>query len=252
MITAPDYEALVQHARLANVEKLRGQLNSKQVEFKLASWARRYGVEPEFVRYKTLTDDLFAVQFAADPSKQSIHQKIAAAHIQKLPLVQGFEALPAGGDTAEFLVSGLVVLGKSLKEATNRHGKSIDFKWGISAGGEQLTVYITHKHTTSEGGSQDNQFADVKAFLEEAQRCKNVDVAFIALCDGPYYSEREFSGHPSRIAAMRADYPGLRSRICDIQKLPNVYAELIRTWLAAHPRISLDAGLLAGLAELGG
>ncbi len=250
MIAAPDYEALVQQARLANIEKLRGQMNSPQVNFKLASWAQRYGVEPEFVRYKTLTDDLFAVQFAADPAKQSIHQKIAATHIQKLPLIQGFESLPAGGDAAEFLISGLVVLGKSLKKATNRHGKSIDFRWGVSAGGEQLTVYVTHKHTTAEGGSQDNQFADVKAFLEEAQRCKFADTAFIALCDGPYYSEREYSEHPSRIAAMRADYSGPRSRICGIQELPGVYAELIHTWLAAHPRVQVDADLKAGLIAL--
>lgn len=231
MILPPDYEAEERAARRTNIEELRSGLDTPQLRVKVENWANRYGMEPEFVRYRVLTDEVFALQFAKDPAKQSLHQKVAARHIRTaLPMVLDFQALPAGGRKAEYVVAGMVVSGKTLHSATSHHGKSIDFKWAHKKGNHSLQVLATHKHTKEEGGSQDNQFADVKRFLDAARVCSSPDHLFLAICDGPYYS-RPQGRHTSRLEALATEYPGARVRVCTIEQLPQVLAMAIEGWM---------------------
>lgn len=248
MILAPNYAELEQAARLKNARKLRSQLNSPAVQMKIENWAARWGLEPEFVRYRLLTDDVFALHFAIDPTRQTFHQKVAAKHIANLPLVECFEQLPSGGASAEYVVHGLVVRGETVTTATNHHGKSIDFKWSLTIAERTLKVVATHKHTKSEGGSQDNQFADVKRFLDEAKFCRDHDTALLAICDGPYYT-RPYDGKDSRLLALEHDYPGPRSRVCTIETLPGVYSSLVGQWVNHH-KLDLTKDQLDALALL--
>lgn len=230
MITPPDYELAEKQARLENAEKLRANLNAPDVMHKIQNWAVRYGLEPEFVRFKVLTDDTFALHFVKDPAKQSIHQKIAATHIKnKVPYVEDFDTPPSGGANAKYVVRGLVVEGSTLHAATNDHGKSIDFAWSYSQNGKVLRAFATHKYTRDEGGAQDNQFSDVKRFLREAQACRDPNTLFLAICDGSYY-QRAHDGRPSRLQALAEDFPGQRNAVCSLADLPNIWVAAVKVW----------------------
>lgn len=232
MIAPPDYESEEKSARLANAEELRNDINSPPVENKIANWAARNSLEPEFVRYKVLTDDTFALHFAKDPGRQSLHQKVAARHIRDvIPLVEKFKALSSGGPDAEYVVNGMVVNGATWKTIQGE-GKSIDFRWSLTREGKVFTVYATHKHTKDEGGSQDNQHADVRLFLEAAQRCADPNVLFIAICDGPYYLRASTPGR-TRLNELKSNYGRRRVRACNIAALPEVYAAALQEWATA-------------------
>lgn len=229
MIVPPDYDREEKAARLANAEELRNDINSPSVVNKIASWAARNSLEPEFVRFKVLTDDTFALHFAKDPGRQSLHQKVAARHIRDVvPLVEQFRALSAGGPDAEYVVNGMVVNGAAWKNIQGE-GKSIDFRWSLTRAGKTFTVYATHKHTKDEGGSQDNQHADVRLFLEAAQRCTDPNVLFVAICDGPYYLRASGTGR-TRLAELEANYARRRVRVCNIAALPAIYGNAVREW----------------------
>jgi hypothetical protein len=229
VIAPPDYDREEKTARLANAEELRNDINSPSVVNKIASWAARNSLEPEFVRFKVLTDDTFALHFAKDPGRQSLHQKVAARHIRDVvPLVEQFKALSAGGPDAEYVVNGMVVNGAAWKNIQG-DGKSIDFRWSLTRGGKTFTVYATHKHTKDEGGSQDNQYADVRLFLEAAQRCTDPNVLFIAICDGPYYLRAAGTGL-SRLAELSSNYGRRRVRACNIAALPALYSAALCEW----------------------
>lgn len=234
MIAPPDYALAEKQARLENAEILRANLTATDVALKIHNWAERYGLEPEFVRFKVLTDDTFALQFIKDPAKQSIHQRIAAQHIKtKIPLVEEFKTPPSGGSKALYVVRGMDVEGSKLHAATNNHGKSIDFRWSYTKAGRTLSVFATHKHTKEEGGSQDNQFEDIKRFLTEAQACRDPDVLFLAICDGAYYKS-PYDKRASRLQALAEDNPGPRNRVCSIEELPAVWGSELAAWMAFH------------------
>lgn len=248
MILGPDYDQIELAARRANAEKLRESPNSRDVQTKINSWAARFGLEPEFVRYKFLTDDTFALNFVKDPGRQTMHEALAATHIKtRIPFVSHFEKLPSGGASALYVVDGgLVIPGEQLHATTSVHGKSIDFRWTFSKEGKVLSVCCTHKHTKEGGGSQDNQFMDVKRFMQAARDCRDHNAVFLAICDGAYY-QQAYDRRPSRIAALNEDFNGRRLRACCINELSSVYASFVERWMEFH-KMSLtedEAGELA-------
>ena len=50
--------------------------------------------------------------------------------------------------------------------------------------------YVSHKFTMMDGGAQDNQYQDLKQFLECAHANVDPHVFFLAVCDGAYYDRR--------------------------------------------------------------
>ena len=68
--------------------------------------------------------------------------------------------------------------------------KSIDFKFHISYQNKERHCYCYHKYINESGGSQDNQYKDIKQFIESSN--KNIDTEsnwFFAICDGNYFTE---------------------------------------------------------------
>jgi hypothetical protein len=252
VIKPPDYELAEMSARQKNAEALRGRLMSADVREKIRNWADRYNLEEEFVLYKLKTDEVFALHFIKDPVKQSVHQKVAAAHLDKIPLVIDFEMLPSGGDNSEFVFQGTVQTHGQLKADTTPKGKSIDFKWHFEYCGKELRVYATHKHTKDDGGGQDHQFADIKRFLEAASYSHAHDKVFMAICDGPYY-QRPTGAYRSRLELLNTECVGRRSVACTIAEVPQQYARFINLWLKHHsfPITEDLANQLAVLEDVG-
>ena len=118
--------------------------------------------------------------------------------------------MSGGGKNASYLIDGEIVSGLSKKPSGSNSTKSIDFKAndrGMSA------EYYYAKHTSAEGGAQDNQCDDGKRFIEQANiyaTQHSDDNVFILLVDGAYYNDERKEKIRSMIAPENRD----RVRVC--------------------------------------
>ena len=177
------------------------QVNINQVREKplarkgyIKKLALRTGMSFEVLWHNYCTDDLAAAHFAKDPRKQNAHEKIAAEWIKKIPGVHNFQKLKPNGEKALYVYQGdiLSAAGKQGIETP----KSLDFAWDIVLPKQHATMsfYASHKHTGIDGGSQDNQFADLRHFTIEASALQQEkQIRFVSLADGEYYQKKRGS-----------------------------------------------------------
>lgn len=73
--------------------------------------------------------------------------------------------------------------------------KSLDFRFCLdTVSGKRISIYVTHKYTNQGGGSQDNQFNDIKSTLDNvSDLCDNIYV--VAICDGNYFTKMNKDGN---------------------------------------------------------
>lgn len=91
--------------------------------------------------------------------------------------------LPGAGPRARYASDGRIVSASAI--TGGRPTKSFDFRISSKSG---PSIYVAHKYTGIDGGSQDNQFHDLVAIGEAARGVS--DAAVILLADGPYYERR--------------------------------------------------------------
>lgn len=173
-----------------NIQEVRNNIDEKYMKIKITNYCERYDLPYNFVKRKILTDNIFAISFSKDPSKQSFHQHYAAGFISSLPNVNNFQELPASGVNSLFVVDGVIVNRKNI--SNDNETKSIDFYWeSTNKNGELIKFYAAHKHTDQDGGAQDNQYNDLKLFMKHAQKSEYENIYFLAIGDGPYYQRDE-------------------------------------------------------------
>ena len=109
---------------------------------------------------------------------------MSAKIIQNIKGVEDFQNL---SNNSLYLVSG-VVISKSEKDKGGFQSKTktIDFYWKYKG----KIFYASHKYTRQGGGSQDNQYKNLKEFIKQANDSNKKDEYFIAIADGEYYQER--------------------------------------------------------------
>ena len=163
---------------------------------RIKTYCDRFGYALQKVMDKIMGDDMFAAHFSKDPSKQSIHESMAAKYLEKLSEhfeslpaksveIRDFGVLPKGGMSAFYITSNGDIkagIGKNKDASTS---KSLDFLWQTNG----ITCYASHKYTHEAGGAQDHQFRDQKRFLENFQNNKDIATALFVICDGKYYTE---------------------------------------------------------------
>jgi hypothetical protein len=186
MITI-DYDTAIDKQYTINYKELIDNLDDKSLNVKINNWCTRHKLPYDLVKDKVKTDFIFARFFVKDPMKQGIHEKVAANVLQELPFIKDFKVLPKQGFLAKRIVNG-VVLSDELSKNTSLKTKSIDFKWTITTNkGIDITCYASHKYTKSRGGNQDNQYTDLRSFMEHARQNHDKNTRFFAICDGEYY-----------------------------------------------------------------
>ena len=231
MLKTLDYGVEEKKARTENVAKLLAELDTSATSVKILNFADKFDLDPLDVKEKIKSDSMFALNFIKDPLKQSLHEDLAAKHIEnELPLVRGFQQLPTRGENALYVQDGEIVSGADLEGEFK--GKSLDFTWHYACEGHRLDVYAMHKHTKAEGGSQDNQYTDLKLFLEAASSNTNKDNLFIAICDGPYYQRTVNSS--TRIDTLNTHFAGEQGVACSIDQLPTVWHQSLNNWKTHH------------------
>ena len=151
---------------------------------RIATYCRRFGYDCKRVIDKIISDEMFAAHFTKDPTKQGIHEKIAANYLRKFKCIDNFEILPRGGRGALFVDTEGVLRPYNKHQASAQDSKSLDFRWNTAG----VTCYASHKYTKESGGAQDHQFRDQKRFLENFKHHDNPQTVCFAICDGAYYT----------------------------------------------------------------
>jgi hypothetical protein len=183
---------------------------------KIKRFALKYDLSEKLIKQKVQKDDLFVLCFIKEPNRQSFHQRLAAEFIKSIPNINNFKLLPPGGAKALYIISGQLQDGKNI--TTSKKPKSIDFVWKYETQENGLVeFYATHKYTKEGGGAQDNQFNDIKLFLDNAQSYNRTDKFFIAICDGAYYNQLPYIqnkiNYSNKISYLERIYGGLNKRV---------------------------------------
>jgi len=193
-----DYKSLYNLALQKNIKQLQKEIDTEQTKIKIQNWAIKFQLDPLIVRQKIIDDNIFALHYVIDPSRQSLHENLAADYIQKMSNVNNFKNLPKSGKNALVVNSGVIV---SKKNAQSNAGKTIDFKWDTGI----YKCYASHKYTKDKGGAQDNQYKDVRNFMNNSRQNNDANIRFFAICDGEYYQHRD-SSEDTKIEILNRDF----------------------------------------------
>ena len=162
--------------------------NPNNYQEKLLKYAERHNLEYNFLQQELLENIFLIKGIAKDPQKQNYQENVAKNYIvTNYPEFTNFEILPKKSKNqleSMYLANGQLV--KESELSTTNHTKSIDFRWQY----KEYFIYATHKYIKESGGGQDNQFEDVKKFLEHARQNTKNKYLFVAICDGEYFEER--------------------------------------------------------------
>ena len=215
-IEPPDYDAREQELSREYVLEVPALLanNDSDLLKKIDTYVNRFGYTCEQVRAKIYTDAMFAASFAKEARRTGFHEEMAAQWLTAFPSVQEFTTLPKSRGNALYVTGdGEVRRGSEIQ---GRPSKSLDFRWRTGT----TTCYAMHKYTREGGGTQDNQYREMRELLQQFLRCPDESCILIVIVDGPYYTE-------ARMATLRRitrDHPP-RSYVVHIEEVPGILEE---------------------------
>jgi len=152
-----------------------------------------------------MKDDVAAYSYAKDPLKQNFAELLQYDYLRDVRGKTEITKMSSGGKKAYYLIDGEMVSGLSKKPSGSNSTKSIDFQCD--------NEYYYAKHTSAEGGAQDNQCDDGMRFIEQANiytAKHNDDKVFILLVDGAYYNDER----KNKIRDMISQENKHRVRVC--------------------------------------
>lgn len=153
----------------------------KYLHKKITNESIRKGYSYDSILNMIRSNEMYASFFAKDPLKQNIAEKI---QFEKLKTrFQDIIKLPHTGPNAFYFSNGEITNVRAKSDT-----KSFDFR--------SNNKFFYAKYTNEGGGAQDNQFHDLKIFLENSKKYVSThenDYEFIAVVDGNYYSDTKFA-----------------------------------------------------------
>jgi hypothetical protein len=189
---------ILTHLRIENLKEVQDAAINREAWMvnKVTRWCHRWGDHHrvEEMLSKISYDLDLARFFAKDPQKQSFHEKYG----QKSMIEAGLDIkdLPASGTSALYVYDGKLLTKQSSKPEPRI--KSVDC---ICKAKTSHTDYILQKWIADSGGAQDNQFSDIRGYVEQGNvytLLNKNEVRIIALVDGPYFT-------PERMGILRSD-----------------------------------------------
>ena len=164
------------------------EINDKDILKKITNSCNKYGYDKDELLIKIKECIYVKDRFIKEPIKQNITEKIASKEIEKIKFITEFENL---SNDKLFISNGTLRTKKEIKDIKiNLKCKSIDFKFCINYENIKRDIYCYHKYINESGGSQDNQYKDIKSFIFSANENINTTINwFLVICDGGYFTE---------------------------------------------------------------
>ncbi len=129
------------------------------------------------------TNPLVRAHFRKDPTRQTLHELTQISWLQK-HLSSDVVKLPANK-------GGITFIGGEFKRVADKRDAKETKTLDIHSPSKNL--YGVLKHTSTDGGAQDNQYRDVKHFIvqmvEYLEKHPDAVETFAFYLDGPYYKE---------------------------------------------------------------
>lgn len=207
-----NYAKAVKAQQKQNLKLVTGASPDQRMRAKIKREAKRIQASERAILHLYQKSPTFRKYLAPKASRQSVHE---TAFFEALVRTFGKDSvvkLPSSGKNALYLEKGKVV-SQSKKSPWNL-SKSVDFMVEV----EGTKFYICHKYTKQEGGSQDNQYADIQSVMLQGRGCQKGHV--IAVCDGEYYT-------PERMAHLNKHFTTKRVHVCTSEVLDTLIASLV-------------------------
>ena len=191
----PDYEASFLEQLRKNRDLVKEQLAKREKGLirKIHTYCKRFGYTAARVEDKIQSDELFASCFTKDPAKQNIFEKLAGEYIESIELISDYKTLPTDKKNAKYVIDGNV----TEKKGGTSKAKSIDFQWTCA----DKNFYASHKYIREGGGAQDNQYPEIKTFIEQANYSEKETSFFFAITDGNYFDTKD--GNRTKIEKLK-------------------------------------------------
>ena len=212
----PDYESHVLDLWLENASVVPRLLSESENHLlkKIETYSDRFKYTSAEITEKISKDPMFAAQFAKEPRRQGIHEKLASKWLDEIECVSNFQVLPKSGANALYVDSD----GEVRKIRRNPKSKSLDFMWTTG----KTTCYAMHKYTKQSGGDQDNQFKEMEALLRRFIECRDESCILIVIVDGPYYNDKKMAS----LRTITRTHPP-KSYAVHIENVPQIFEEYI-------------------------
>ena len=208
-----DYRQKYLEAYRQNVKQAPSHMRAGLLDEKIANFCEIHGFVEAEVRQAIAENPIVAACFARDPQRQNFYESLAAEFIQGLSGVTAFENLPSRA--LSVLNGGVFSRQQLLQSGGVPLAKTIDFAWRY----RDKQFYASHKHQRLEGGSQNNQYQDLKIFISQSNPSKRADTFFVAIADGDYYGKPETRGGHSRLKELQRLADGQVVHACNINQL---------------------------------
>ena len=211
----PDYEAEVQAAARMNARYVRLRLSNGEAGLlkSIHGFAERFGYAESVIEEKVDSDEIFAAMFALEPSRQRIHEQIAAAWIRDLETVDDFHGPMARTGSDALYVTAGGIIGFTPGE---RAPRALSFMWTTG----ETEFFALHTYTKEAGGYQDARARELLSPLEYFRLGSDrPETALVLIADGEYYTP-EVLGELRQ--STRTEPP--LSYVCPIGELPAILA----------------------------
>lgn len=196
----PEWDRLFKEAHAKNLREMDEASNEELKDYiderKIRRAAEKRGVTPAEVLAVIRDSRLYRAEFIKDLKRQNLYEKIAAEAIKNMPGVREFKHY---GTNEVELVDGVPRRRGGEQGAGASSAKTVDFWWRRDG----LEYFAAHKYTKERGGAQDNQYRDILAFVEEANKSRVESHVFVAIADGEYYEFNEGKGKTKKIDVLK-------------------------------------------------
>lgn len=186
----PDYDAIEARMWQKNVGRVLKELeaDNPHMHKKINTFAVRFGYDKDDVVGEILSNEMSAAMFSKKPDRQGMHEEAAGKWLEQLDNVNNFLKLPKRGNSACYITGDGEV--RNVKRKPPGSSKSLDFCWETGV----YTIFAAHKFTREGGGSQDNQFLEVRNLLELFQKgSASEQTVLLIIVDGPYFTETKMN-----------------------------------------------------------
>ena len=164
-------------------------------ESKIKKYCKTTGYDYNTILKKIKIDEAFRWFFIKDPIRQNIHEQTVIKFIKNISGVKNFKKY---SNNEMYIVNGGLVL-KSKLDTMTPSCKSIDFYWEFN----NKKIYAYHKYTKDSGGHQDNQYEDLKKFIDVCNSSSMRNVRFLAIADGAFYNTQNGKANTTKIKRLK-------------------------------------------------
>lgn len=234
----------INQLRDENIRHIMYTIDTPETMERIEQFSQRSGLSTDYIfnllngsEQKDL-QKYIAAQIAINPIKQSSFERISLQWIRRrLPMINMVKSPGAGPDALRFHDHKIVPT--ALITTPTTRCRSMDFTGTLPvAGAPTLQLYVYHKYSRQQGGSQDNNFEDMVHFIHEANNANMIHTHFFAIVDGDYYHTPLKRRRCTRADSLRSMVRSKRVHVLRTSDMPDLITHIMQQHANRYNRSS--------------